>query len=256
MTSADDSPSNTGLRIGRWVPDPADMTSRHGVRRHPGHLASVRHDPAEQAPAPERAPGPSPRSRRLPRRRRRLLAMGLAGVVSAGSVASLLRPAPEPAELNADSSAVGVTDPGRPEPDSTAPVSFMPAPPSSSAALPSYPPSRKLPSTPRPTASSAHPTMTTPPARVTVLSAHREKDLRSIQTQKSTEIDFVNRRDESVVIYWLDYHGTRERYVVLESGDTREQPTFVGHPWVVTTLRGHGLGVFLPATRPAQATIT
>ncbi|GIF40778.1 VHL beta domain-containing protein [Actinoplanes xinjiangensis] len=91
---------------------------------------------------------------------------------------------------------------------------------------------------------------------VTVLSAQREKDLRSIETDKRTEIDFVNHRDESVVIYWLDYQGARERYLVLDSGDARQQPTFVGHPWVITTMGGHSLAVVLPADRPAQATIT
>jgi hypothetical protein len=270
VTSADDLPPDTGLRIGRWVPDVADTTSRHGARRHTDRRAPVRHDPAVHAPTPERAPAPASRSGRLSRRRRRLLAMGLTGVVSAGSVAALLRPTAEPAEFYADSVAVGVTDPGRLNPaagpagssspagswplaGSSLTVGSSPSVGSGRTTLPSGSPSAPG-RTPRSAEASAKPT--TAPAMVTVLSAQREKDLRSIETDKRTEIDFVNHRDESVVIYWLDYQGARERYLVLDSGAIRQQPTFVGHPWVITTMGGHSLAVILPADRPAQATIT
>ncbi|MDI6102065.1 hypothetical protein QLQ12_25940 [Actinoplanes sp. NEAU-A12] len=182
----------------------------------------------------------------------------MAGVVSAGSAAALLPPTTEPAEFHAGSIAVGVADPGRPSPEPSESVSSSPETESSSSALPSRSPSWKSPAalgqrSPSP-AASAKPTPA--PAEVTVLSAHRERDLRSIVTEQQTEIDFVNHRDEPVVIHWLDYQGTRERYVVLDSGDTRQQPTYVGHPWVVTDVKGQSLVVFLPATRPAQATIT
>lgn len=185
--------------------------------------------------------------------------MGLAGVVSAGSVVALLRPtAPEPVDLHADSTAVGVPNPAGPTPDPSGPVSSPPAARASGSALPSRSPSARSRSAPRSMSPSpvASGKPTTAPAMVTVLSAQREKDLRSIETDTKTEIDFVNHRDEPVVVYWLDYQGARERYAVLGSGDTSQQPTYVGHPWVVTTVKGHSLAVYLPATRPARATIT
>lgn len=187
--------------------------------------------------------------------------MGLAGVVSAGSVVALLRPtATEPVELRADAPAISIPNLGGLTPVPSGPVESPAEAGTSGSALPSRSPSGRSPSasrsmSPSPVAS-RKPATTTPPAMVTVLSAQREKDLRSTRTETETEIDFVNHRDEPVVIYWLDYQGTRERYAVLGSGDTSQQPTYVGHPWVVTTMRGDGLAVYLPATRPAQATIT
>ncbi|WP_189329972.1 hypothetical protein [Actinoplanes ianthinogenes] len=92
--------------------------------------------------------------------------------------------------------------------------------------------------------------------RVVVVPAQREGQVKSLADDRSTEIQFVNDRREPVVIYWLDYRGARRRYAVLHSGGTRQQPTFVSHPWVITDLAGRALTIFLPASRPARATIT
>ncbi|WP_433796396.1 hypothetical protein [Actinoplanes sp. CA-252034] len=168
---------------------------------------------------------------------------------------TLLRSATEPGEWHGDSIDAGAPVPGQPAPDTLSPAAR-----SSSGAAGSRPPSRasSAPSHrtgPSPTAAGG-PTTTGAPAGVTALSPLRERYLRSLKAEQWTEIGFVNNRDEPVVIHWLDYHGTRERYDVLASGDTRQQPTYVSHPWVVTDVRGRSLAIFLPANQPAQATIT
>jgi hypothetical protein len=250
MTPRGGQPPDTGLRIGRWVPDPANTTSRHGVRHRTDRLpAGNRVPPTDATPAPERAAAePSRRRVRLSRRRvrlsrrRRLVAAGLAGVVSVGSVVALLQPAAEPAAVHAGPAPIGVTNPGQFSPGPQIPVSVEP-----STAPASRPPSSRSPISPAPT---------TAPARVTILPADHERGLRSVESERETEIKFVNHRDEPIVINWLDYRGIRERYGVLAAGGVQEQHTYVNHPWVITDLRGRSLAVLLPTTRPAQVTIT
>jgi hypothetical protein len=166
----------------------------------------------------------------------------LAGVVSAGSLVALLRPAAEPTAVHAGPTPAGVTNPGRFSPSPQIPVFVEP-----STAPASRRPSSRSPVSPAPT---------TAPARVTLLPADHERGLRSVESHRETEIKFVNHRDEPIVINWLDYRGVRERYGILDTGGVREQPTYVNHPWVITDLRGESLAVLLPTTRPAQVTIT
>ena len=79
--------------------------------------------------------------------------------------------------------------------------------------------------------------------------------MRSVISQAGTAIDFVNRRNTTVVVDWLNYRGARVHYAVLKPGQTYRQETFVGHPWVVTDLRGRALTIVLPASQPDQAEI-
>jgi hypothetical protein len=90
---------------------------------------------------------------------------------------------------------------------------------------------------------------------LTPLPPYREGGARSITSDRPTAIDFVNARAERVLVYWLDYFGRRVLYRVLPAGGSYRQQTYVTHPWVVTTVDGEALAVFLPADRPARATI-
>ncbi|MFC4069947.1 VHL beta domain-containing protein [Actinoplanes subglobosus] len=257
MTPADDAPPETGLRIGRWVPAETGNVHGGGPRRHAGRPTRTRHEPeVAGVPAGRTPPGPPHRPARLPRVQRRILAAGLTGLLFAGSAAALTWPGAEPVDRHADPISAGAETPARPvpDPDETA------TPAASSATTGSRQPSWPSSTAPRPMAPSptvpAVPSATRASAEVIVLSPLRERYLRSRESRQQTEIDFVNRRDEPVLIHWLDYHGARERYDILRSGEARQQSTYVSHPWVVTDVRGHGLAIFLPASRPAQATIT
>ncbi|WP_157432787.1 MULTISPECIES: hypothetical protein [unclassified Actinoplanes] len=197
-------------------------------------------------PAPRRVVSGDVRHRIHLSRRYRLIATGLAagaaGIVSGVSLVGLLRPTTDPAEVHAGAASVAVTNPGWYPPRPQIPVSVEPSPTRAS-----LPPSRRPPASPAPTAV---------PATVTILPADHERDLRSVESDRETEIRFVNRRDEPIVINWLDYRGKRENYGILAAGGVREQVTYVNHPWVITDLRGRALAILLPDTRPAQATIT
>ncbi|GIE60783.1 hypothetical protein BJY16_005479 [Actinoplanes octamycinicus] len=191
----------------------------------------------------------SGRPRPLSRRRRRLIVAGVLGASSALAAAVLLL---QP-RIQLVTSFAGVTLPPATHPGRLPTYSFAPSP----AAPASGTATRQRQSPPHRTSTTSPPASTGPvPVQVTVLSARSEGRVRSLDDERSTEIQFVNDRDEPVVIYWLDYRGTRERYAVLGSGKTRQQPTFVSHPWVITDLTGRALTIFLPASRPARATIT
>ncbi|SCG59309.1 hypothetical protein [Micromonospora humi] len=139
--------------------------------------------------------------------------------------------------------------------------SYSPAPVSLStrAALPTRrptPPRRTTPAArppaPKPTASRATPSAPRP-GELTPLPASRESSLRSRSGGPETFVDFVNARSGTVVVYWLDYGGQRQRYAVLGPGQTHHQQTYVGHPWVVTDDRGRALVCFEPASETLRA---
>jgi hypothetical protein len=69
---------------------------------------------------------------------------------------------------------------------------------------------------------------------------------RSINGRHTTEVVFVNKRAQTITIWWLDYKGKRVQYNTLASGDHYTQQTYVTHPWVVTDTQGQCLGLFFP----------
>ena len=48
-----------------------------------------------------------------------------------------------------------------------------------------------------------------------------------------TVITFHNNSDRSVDILWVSYEGEEVYYNTLEPGDSYEQPSYYGHPWVL-----------------------
>jgi hypothetical protein len=47
------------------------------------------------------------------------------------------------------------------------------------------------------------------------------------------EIDVYNRSAVPVVLYWLDYRHNREEYAFLQPGEYVQQPSYVGHVWIL-----------------------
>ncbi|PZG11536.1 hypothetical protein C1I95_27100 [Micromonospora craterilacus] len=70
-----------------------------------------------------------------------------------------------------------------------------------------------------------------------------------------TSVEFVNLRSRPVIVYWLDHHGRRRHYAVLQPSASYRQHTYVGHPWLVTDRRGRALVCFEPTPTPARAVI-
>lgn len=82
-----------------------------------------------------------------------------------------------------------------------------------------------------------------------------EQRLRSINSDTSTQIEFVNQRGDAVRVHWLDYQGSRTFYTQLDPGMSYIQPTYVSHPWIVTDTAETPIVVFQPTAAPGRATI-
>ena len=84
-----------------------------------------------------------------------------------------------------------------------------------------------------------------------------EPVLRSVNSDVSTFVTFVNVRSDPVHIYWINFQATRQSYGVLE-GNGAEMPmnTYVTHPWVIIDEKTQvPICVFNPASWRARALI-
>jgi len=73
---------------------------------------------------------------------------------------------------------------------------------------------------------------------------------RSLNSDTPALITFVNRSDQSVNVYWLDFGGNRQLYKTLEAGGAYKQQTFLTHPWLVTDANAQPWNVYMPEPRP------
>ncbi|MDG4803432.1 hypothetical protein [Micromonospora sp. WMMD980] len=191
------------------------------------------------------------------------VAIGIVVVVLVGTLSFFAMPRRPDLPPPIGSEAI-LASPGNSTPAADVPTeSYSPAPVSLStrAAQPTRrpaPPRRTTPAA-RPPAPKPSASRTTAPAprpdELTPLPASRESTLRSRSGGPETFVDFVNARSGTVVVYWLDYGGARQRYAVLRPGQTHRQQTYVGHPWVVTDDRGRALVCFEPVPQTRRAVI-
>ena len=75
----------------------------------------------------------------------------------------------------------------------------------------------------------------------------REFDFASSPQQGPTAMTFVNRSEQTVRIYWLDFHGYRKLYQTIPPGGRATQKTFIGHNWLVAGIDDRCIGVFKAA---------
>jgi VHL beta domain len=82
-----------------------------------------------------------------------------------------------------------------------------------------------------------------------------EPRLRSLNSQVSTNVRFVNRSNLPVKVYWVDFDGKRQHYFDLAPEEARWQQTYVTHPWVITESGPNQpcLSIFMPQTRSGVA---
>lgn len=83
-----------------------------------------------------------------------------------------------------------------------------------------------------------------------------EEHLRSTVGEDATSIHFENASAQTVNLYWLNYSGERVLYNVLAPGDSRDRPTYLTHPWVVTDSEGNCLAVYRSRGTPSTVTFT
>lgn len=79
-----------------------------------------------------------------------------------------------------------------------------------------------------------------------------EDNLRSLSSQISTNIRFINQKTFRVKVYWIDFTGKRQHYFDLEPNQTYEQQTFVSHPWLITEAGDNQpcINIFFPNEKP------
>ena len=85
------------------------------------------------------------------------------------------------------------------------------------------------------------------------VSCDREAALRSLDTQVTATVTFINHTERPMKVYWLNYSGERELYLTLEANQTVVQQTFVNHPWVVTDSANQCVGIYLPLSGSDRA---
>lgn len=71
-----------------------------------------------------------------------------------------------------------------------------------------------------------------------------EPDFPSVPSQQATGMTFVNRSDQVIAIYWLDFKGSRRLYHSLPPGARIAQATFIGHNWLIAQSDGRCIGIF------------
>jgi hypothetical protein len=70
--------------------------------------------------------------------------------------------------------------------------------------------------------------------------------LRSIHSETSLHLDFVNRTAGAVSLHWIDFNGKLVHYIDIEAGETHHQQTYVTHPWIALDRDEQCRGVFVP----------
>jgi membrane associated rhomboid family serine protease len=69
-------------------------------------------------------------------------------------------------------------------------------------------------------------------------------------------VTFMNASTRKTALYWLDYEGRPQFYFSLRPGDSRDQQTFIGHPWCIVNLDSRqALQTFLVAEENQIVTI-
>lgn len=86
-------------------------------------------------------------------------------------------------------------------------------------------------------------------------SCRDERSLRSVQGNVHTSMKFVNRTNQEVRSYWLDYSGRRVFYKAIPPNGNYTQPTFQTHPWVITDQRDNCISIFVSNQPSAVAEI-
>ena len=66
----------------------------------------------------------------------------------------------------------------------------------------------------------------------------------SLRTGPETSLHFINRTTNDATLFWVDPAGDRQAYGIIPAGGEREQNTYAGHVWLVTTDAGNQLAVF------------
>lgn len=77
----------------------------------------------------------------------------------------------------------------------------------------------------------------------------------SRRTGESSGINFINRTNGEVALFWSDTDGGLTAYGTVKAGEMRRQHTYAGHVWVAKDDKGKMLGVFEAQDEESDAVI-
>ncbi|MEZ5535325.1 MAG: hypothetical protein R3F02_06835 [Thiolinea sp.] len=79
-------------------------------------------------------------------------------------------------------------------------------------------------------------------------------NIRSAAAGSAVTIGFTNKTPLAVALFWIDGDGAEKPYANLRPGETVQQPTYAGHPWLVRSINGGQLiDLYLPSGQSVQA---
>ena len=84
----------------------------------------------------------------------------------------------------------------------------------------------------------------------TALDCGLETSLRSEKFDRPTRVEFINKLQIVIQLFWLNYEGQRVFYNSLPPGKSYVQQTYVTHPWVATNAAGGCLSIYQPSSTP------
>lgn len=78
---------------------------------------------------------------------------------------------------------------------------------------------------------------------------------KTVRNGEPSALTFTNHLDEDVDLYWIDREARHIRYGGIRAGSEREQTTFDGHVWLITSRTGEHLAVVEAGPQPHRIVI-
>jgi hypothetical protein len=91
-------------------------------------------------------------------------------------------------------------------------------------------------------------------AAVADASCQAESTSRSLNSNTPTSYTITNHTSVVLTLFWLNFQGQRVRYFDLAPAETKNQGTYVTHPWVAADPNGTCIHLFL-VVQPVHITI-
>jgi len=82
-----------------------------------------------------------------------------------------------------------------------------------------------------------------PEAEALKSSATKVELRRTVRTGEESGLKFINKLDADVELFWINQQGEHASYGRIRAGSEREQQTFEGHVWLITSATGEHLAV-------------
>jgi hypothetical protein len=72
--------------------------------------------------------------------------------------------------------------------------------------------------------------------------------LKSISSSPQITVRVINKGNEELTLYWVNYSGATISYGTVKAGNTWTVATYGTHPWLIANPRDEIVGIFIPYT--------